>query len=282
MKRLLILGSRGFLGAHLLEAARTSWEICDDQGIDITDSGTLRDAFQRLRPDAVVLLAAISDIDRCQRERMLATRVNLFGAAAVAAECAQREIRLLFTSTAAVFSGTKHGYAEGDPPDPASYYGETKAKAEAAIRGTVPAAVIVRIALALGFAKRPGTNSLLDKLAESFQAGRTVATPVDEFRNPIDAGTLSRAMLALLDSPVAAGIYHAGASDSISRFDLAKKVAVRLGYPERLVEPQRDSPPGRAPRGRDHFLLTSLLREATGIAAPSCDEVLGRCFDGTA
>ncbi|MBI1789179.1 MAG: NAD(P)-dependent oxidoreductase [Acidobacteria bacterium] len=281
MKRLLILGSRGFLGGRLAALARSSCLLCDDQGVDITGD-SLRAVFDRTRPEAVVLLAAISDIDRCEREKALAARVNLFGAAGVAVECARTGARLLFTSSAAVFDGEKDAYSEDDPPHPVSYYGETKARAEAAIRGLLPSAVLVRLSLALGFGRTEGTNSLLDKLSESFRAGREVSVPDEEYRNPIDAGAFCRAILDLIGSPEARGVYHIGAADSMSRYELARRLAVRMGYPAGLVVPLRESPPGRAPRGRNHFLLTGRLQEAIGFCPPTCEQVLERCLHDAA
>lgn len=287
--RLLIIGAQGFIGAHLARAAAERFEVFSgdlfapssdrELLIDVTDPASVRRAFERVRPEVVALAAAVSDIDVCEREKQRAWAVNVTGTERVIDECLRTGARLVFTSSAAVFDGTRHGYKEEDPPNPVSVYGLSKARAEAAITAALPGSVIVRMALVLGFGAGRNTNALLNKLAESFRAGCPVTVPDYEYRNPIDAGTLSRFIVELAASPDAAGIFHIGSSDSLSRFELAARLAEKMGYSRDLVIPQRAPVPGRAPRGPDHFLLTGRVQAFCRTPTPSCEQVIERCFD---
>lgn len=281
-RRLLIIGTRGFVGAHFARLVRPCLGVLDDSGIDVTNAATVRASFDRERPDIVALLAAISDIDQCERKRDLAEAVNVHGVENVVSECVRTGARLIFSSSAAVFDGTQHGYGEEDHPHPLSFYGETKARAEALIGEALPPAIILRMSLVLGFGLLPGTNSLIDKLAGNFRAGRPVAVPTEEHRNPIDVGTLCQFLLelALLDD--ARGFFHIGAAGSMSRYELATKLAERMGYSRALVVPQQEQPAERADRGRDHFLLTDKIRRICRTPVPTCEEVIERCLHATA
>ncbi|MHB1938564.1 MAG: SDR family oxidoreductase [Acidobacteriaceae bacterium] len=290
--RMLIIGARGFLGMHATRAARDPFEVfmgsreaaADPASvqIDISDASSVDTTFRRVKPDAVLLLAALSDIDRCQSQPDLALAVNVHGSEHVANACARANARLLFTSSAAVFDGRKHGYTEEDAPTPLSVYGETKARAEAAVLALLPSAIVLRIALVIGFAGKAGTNAMLDNLAASWASGSPVASPTFEYRNPIDAGTLSSFMLRLLLHKDACGIFHAGAKDSVSRYELNVKLAKRMGYSGDLVQPQTVPASGRAPRGLDHFLITDKLHAVCNTTIPNCDEVIERSFDEVA
>jgi dTDP-4-dehydrorhamnose reductase len=290
--RLLLIGANGFLGAHAARKFAESFEVFTGSRvagtnsksiqIDITDASSVDAAFQRVKPDAVLLLAALSDIDRCEAEPELAFATNVRGPENVANACARSNARLLFTSSAAVFDGRKHGYVEDDAPTPLSVYGKTKARAEAAVLALWPSAIILRIALVIGFAGNKGTNAMLENLSARWACGSPVATPTFEYRNPIDAVALSSFMLELLKHQHAHGIFHAGAKESISRYGLNLKLAERMGYPSELVLAQTEPAPGRAPRGLDHFLLTDKIRVVCNTPIPSCDEVIARCFDEVA
>jgi dTDP-4-dehydrorhamnose reductase len=281
--RLLIIGSRGFVGSGLADAAAgQDFELLSDDGIDITDAEHTLRIVKSLRPDLVVLLAAIADIDRCEREKETAERVNVQGAEHVAQACADAGARLIFSSTGAVFDGQKHGYVEEDSLSPLSFYGESKARAEAVILGILPSSAIVRLSLVMGFARRPGTNSMLDKLRRQLAAGNSVAAPREEYRNPIDTGTLNEFLFALARRPEAAGIFHLGSADSISRYDLVRRLAHSWKYPESLVAPSVAAHPGRAPRGRDHFLISHKISRVCNIPLPDCEEVIEKCFCATA
>jgi dTDP-4-dehydrorhamnose reductase len=291
-KRLLIIGSRGFLGQHLIRKAGGSFEVFEadiaappgERGVsvDITSAASVSAAFDGTEPDAVILLAAISDIDQCELRPELAEAVNVCGAANVVKACLRMGARLLFTSSAAVFDGTQHGYRESDWPTPVSVYGRTKARAEELIAKELPAAVILRLSLVVGFAEGTGTNAMLNKFAARLRSGEVVLLPDFEYRNPIDARTLSDIIVELLSGESAAGIFHVGATEAISRFELGVRLAERMGYSSQRIAPQTEPPPGRAPRGLDHFLLPERIAAVCRTRVPTCDEVIERAIDGTA
>ncbi len=288
---MLIVGAGGFLGGYLVQAATDRFEVIRGERIhsepagvriDITDASSVGRAFEIARPDIVLLLAAMSDIDRCEAQPEQAFAVNVQGVERVANICARVNARLLFTSTAAVFDGRKHGYREEDSTNPLSVYGATKVRAEALVRALVPAALVIRFSLVLGFAKKAGTNSMLDSLHANWEAGKPVALSTSECRNPIDAYSISEIMIRLAANDRVRGVYHAGASDSISRYEIAKRLAARAGFPDQLVQPLTKPVPGRAPRGEDHFLVTEKLQKVCRLEIPTCDQVIERCFDGVA
>jgi dTDP-4-dehydrorhamnose reductase len=286
---MLVIGARGFLGAHLMRASASLYDVVSGNRvstapmgvpIDITRESSVDSAFQATRPDVVLLLAALSDIDQCETDQEHAYAVNVIGAKHVANACARTQCRLLFTSSAAVFDGCKHGYTEDDLVSPINFYGQTKAMAETTILGIVPSAVIMRIALAIGFALTKGTNSLLDGLAERWALGGSVEMLTFEYRNPIDAVTLSEFILRLLNND-AQGVFHIGAKDPISRYELGMKLANRMNYSGRVL-PQAVLKPGRAPRGPDHFLMTNKIEAFCSMPVPTSEQVIERCFDGIA
>ena len=290
--RLLVIGAGGFVGSWVARRAGESFDVVpgvrrptpEQPGavaIDITRADSVRAAFDAARPSAVILTAAMADIDRCETDKPLADLVNHQGPVLVARECQARGIRLLFTSTDAVFDGTLAAYPEDAPPTPVNFYGHSKARAEATIRALLPSATIVRFSLVLGLSPHAGTNSYLDKLAATLRAGRPVRTPTYEYRNPIDVSTLARLLVRLVQSE-AAGIFHIGSSDKISRYELARRLARELGAATELIEPQREAIAGRAPRGIDDFLLCTRLPELLGFAVPTCDEVIEKAVHGTA
>jgi dTDP-4-dehydrorhamnose reductase len=259
---------------------RTQDPAANELKIDITDKAAVGSAMDTIRPDIVLLLAAHSDIDFCQLHPEKARAVNLDGAANVARACAATNARLVFASTGAVFDGLQHGYAEDAPLSPVSVYGETKARAEEVVSALLPGVLILRIPLAIGFALPPGSGGFLDKLRSSWSAGKTIAFPVFEQRNAIDAATCAQFILELILGH-RSGIFHLGSLESISRYELGLRLAARMGFAGQ-VSAQFEPLPGRAPRGPDHFLLTDKLRNACSTPVPTIDQAIERCFHGIA
>jgi dTDP-4-dehydrorhamnose reductase len=287
-QRILVIGAKGFLGTYAAQAAGDTFDVirADRNGtgqpgsieLDIADACAVERAFRLIEPDCVLLLAAMSDIDRCERMPEQAFAVNARGAENIANACARTKARLLFTSTAAVFDGRKRGYCEEDPTAPLSVYGKTKVWAEDAIKALVPSAVIIRFALVLGFARKSGTNAMLDSVMGKWKAGEPVSFSTRETRNPIDAPSLASLMVSMLEDRQVSGLFHVGASDSVSRYELGKRLAARAGVSIDLVQPQGDPPPGRAPRGDNHFLLTEKIQRDYNFKVETCDQVIERCF----
>jgi dTDP-4-dehydrorhamnose reductase len=285
--RMLVIGATGFLGGWLMRSHDNRFERIAASRIacDVTDPASVRLAFLATRPDVAILAAALADIDRCEREPELARAININGAENVANECARTGVRLLFTSSGAIFDGTADKYHESDSPHPLSLYGKTKAEAEQRIRQIVPGAVIVRLSLALGHSSGGGTNALLDKLEAAFRKGNPVYAPADEFRNAIDVDTLSRWILDLAYARDASGIFHLGASNAMSRYEIVRHLAQAMGYSKDLVVAEnsaRDSVPIRAPRGRRQLLVPARITEHSSIPVPTCLEAIERCLHVTA
>jgi dTDP-4-dehydrorhamnose reductase len=308
-RRLLVIGAGGFLGMYAsriaaasgafavipavrsLDAQRSAAQtatleisssgtdaITAPIAIDIADAASVDSAFQLARPDAVLLLAAIADIDRCEQAPEAAFAVNVKGAGNVASACTRSGARLLYTSSAAVFDGTQTIYREDDLPSPVSVYGKSKMSGESIVREKMPAAVILRFAMAIGLGSKPGSQSLLDMAMSEWKAGRPVSFWAQEDRNPIDAATLAKVMIDLLGADALSGVYNVGASDTVSRYELALRLAARAGISADLVMAREARDPGRAQRGQHYFLVPDKLA-ATGLfAPPTTDEVVARCF----
>jgi dTDP-4-dehydrorhamnose reductase len=94
--------------------------------------------------------------------------------------------------------------------------------------------------------------------------------------------TLSAYFLELTPNRDATGIFHIGACDKMSRFELARHIAQRLGHDPRLVVPQDEPVAGRAPRGRDDFLVTDRLRQFCRTPVPNCQQVIERAIHAVA
>jgi dTDP-4-dehydrorhamnose reductase len=299
--RLLIIGASGFLGSALQRSRDPRFEFIalDRFACDITSPTSVASAFAAARPAVAILLAALADIDRCEKEPALAHAINVEGARNVAQVCASSGAHLLFTSSGAIFDGEAESYRESDPPNPISVYGKSKAEAERVIRETLPSPAIVRLSLVLGASPHGGTNALLDKLQAAFSKGTPVFAPSDESRNAIDAETLVQWLLDLAYAPEASGIFHLGSSDAISRYDMTLQLAEAMGYSRDLVvssQPhlipditpsrkggdsdhgQSPSPPNRAPRGRRHMLIPEKIKKYSRVPIPTSLETIKRCI----
>lgn len=279
----LLIGASGFLGSHLIEINDPRFELIPASHrrsrvcIDITSRSSVRSALENTRPNIVILTAALADIDRCERETQLANAINIEGARNVAEECGCHEIRLIFTSSGAVFDGSMEHYTEDASPAPVNLYGKTKMAAEQIVQASAPGAIIVRLSLVLGFSATQDTNSLFNKLLASFTSDTPVPVSAREYRNAIDARTAATWILDLAASPDAQGMFHLGSSDSLSRSEIVRHAALMMGFPNARLVPG-EATPGRAPRGLHEYLVPERIASFSSTSIPSCLQAIERCF----
>src|SRR5512138_1545087 len=165
MRRLLITGGAGYLGAQLIQRARDGdWEVGatyfsqrpDDGAVswlrlDIRDEIAVARAFGEWRPEIVIHTAY-----RQRGPDLWST--SAVGAGVVARVARQSGARLIHMSSDALFDGERAGsYVEADDPSPITPYGEAKAAAERLVAEGHPEALIVRTSLIYGGAA-PGPH----------------------------------------------------------------------------------------------------------------------------
>ena len=292
MNKLLVFGGNGFVGGNLAKfALEQGWQVVVADlapqprvdgakwiGVDITQPDQIWQAFEETQPDAVVNVAALADIDRIERDRELAWKINVDGARWIANNCARSGNAHVFFSSDAIFDGVHGPYTEDDLPNPVNFYGITKADAEQAVLSAHPEAAVIRISLVLGLPRMVG-NSFLAGLMDKLQAGKEVICPEDEIRTPVDVHTLSACVLELLRSDYA-GRLHIGCTESIDRYSLTQRLAQEMGYTQDLVRAQADlgEQPGRAPRHKNGILDVTKARRLLNTRLLSLDETIHRAL----
>ena len=138
--RLLITGSHGFVGRHLLAALARDLPdaTVHCSAFNLTDPAAIRESIAALRPDACIHLAAISTVATARAQPGQAWQVNLTGSLELA--WAIRDLApdctMLFVSSAEVYGAS---FAPGAPLDenavlaPQNTYAATKAAADLAL-----------------------------------------------------------------------------------------------------------------------------------------------------
>ncbi|MGH7256863.1 MAG: SDR family oxidoreductase, partial [Nitrospiraceae bacterium] len=221
----LITGSTGLIGRYLARTAARwapEYRICGltRADADLLDHRAVTDLFGRLNPDAVIHCAALSRAGLCQDNPDLARRTNVEGTQRLAE--LSSDIPFVFFSSDQVFDGTQGGYIESDQVNPLNVYGQTKAEAEQVVLQN-PAHSVIRVALTAGSSPTRDRSFVEDMLRASVN-GMRLTLFTDEFRCPLPAGVIARAIWELIehDRP---GLYHLGGKERLSRWEIGELLA---------------------------------------------------------
>ena len=266
--RAIITGAAGLIGQYLVKSAprwAPGWAV---EGItrtqlDLTDQSAVCSAFQRSNPQAVIHCAALSRTKDCEQDPERAKRVNV-DATILLAQLA-RNTRFIFLSSGEVFDGSTGWYDESAQPNPINVYGRTKLEAERVVLQN-PSHTVVRIVLTAGTSDR-GDRSFVEDMSRAAKAGKNVTLYADEFRCPLPAGVIARALWELVkyDKP---GLYHLGGGDRLSRWEIGELLLP--WFPElrgRLIKGSARNHTG-APRPIDLSLNCSKLQQLLSFPIP--------------
>lgn len=148
MKRVLITGGSGFLGARILQQGLGDAELCSLPRGFLAAAGEaeVTETIQKLQPAAIVHAAALSDTGYCAQHPEEAHRANVELPVWVAKAACASGAKLLAFSSDQVYAGiTQPGpLPETLPLQPTNVYGRCKLEMEQRVLELCPDAVLLR------------------------------------------------------------------------------------------------------------------------------------------
>jgi dTDP-4-dehydrorhamnose reductase len=213
---------------------RSDWHFED---MDIGSKESVEKVFEKVRPELVILAAAMTDIDACEKDPVKANRVNAVGPGLVARACKTHASRLVHVSTDNVFDGQKPAkYREEDVARPFSAYGTTKLAGERAVHSILPGAAVARTAVLYGWNPLTDRGNFVTLVLKKLRAGEKATQFQDQWISPTFADDLARALLELAEKDVS-GTWHVAGPDCLDRPGCGRLIAKVFELDEKLIMP---------------------------------------------
>lgn len=230
-KRLALIGANGMLAKAIQSQMSEEYLVTslDLPGFDMTDCELVSRTMEELQPQVIVNCAAYTNVDGCETEEVLASKVNGVGVGHLAKAAKEIDATLVHISTDYVFDGHKNApYVEGDPIDPQSAYGRSKALGEKAIlESGLAKYFIVRTSWLYGL----GGGNFVETVIRLAQEREELRIVHDQLGTPTYTGDLAQAVFNLLglqnsqpsrQSPY--GIYHFSNEGQCSWCEFAQEI----------------------------------------------------------
>jgi len=237
--------------------------------VDIRDRNEVFNVVRKIKPDWIVHCAAATKVDWCEINKDQTMEINFDGTKNLVDVSKEVNSKFLFVSTDYVFDGSKGNYKEEDETRPVNFYGQTKLDAELYVKN-------------LGNYLIMRTSHVFSPLPDNFvlwAIGKLksgdIDCPSDMISSPTLALELAEAILKAMEKDLSE-VYHSAGAESLSRYDLARKISKAFGYDESKIIPiKMVDLKFTAPRPHNSSLdISKILNE--GIKFSNVDSALER------
>jgi dTDP-4-dehydrorhamnose reductase len=270
--KFLVTGSAGLIGCQvvkdLVQQNHTVYSCYHDekplQGIptplDLSNENQIIQTLEETKPNRIIHLAAITDVDLCETEKELATIINTKATETLAKQAAKQNIFFLYVSTDYVFDGIVGMRKEDDESNPLGFYGKSKLNGELALNKLASNWCVARTSTPFGI--HPTKKSFPLWVKENLETKKEIPVLVDQFTSPTYIPNLSKMLIEITIRQIL-GIIHVSGATRISRYALAELISDKLNLDKNLLIPSRiDNMNWKAQRPIDSSLDVSLAIES--------------------
>lgn len=235
-KKILITGSNGLLGQKLVHliaksdydliaTARGENRMIFQEGytyvqMDISVESDVNNVLETYRPDYVINTAAMTNVDQCEEDKSGCDLLNVTAVQYLVNTCSKFNIHLIHVSTDFIFDGENGPYLEDAAPNPISYYGESKLKAEEIVKKCSSPWAIARTVLVYGITEGMSRSNIILWVKNSIESKKAINVVNDQWRTPTLAEDLAEGCF-LIATHNATGIYNISGEDFLNPYQMA-------------------------------------------------------------
>jgi len=269
--KFLVTGSAGLIGSQIIkDLTLENHEVYSSYHnnkpihgnplqLNLTNQDKIIKTIQEIKPDSIIHLAAMTNVDQCETQPELAYFINTKATEILAKQAAKLNTFFVYVSTDYVFDGRRGKYSEDDSTNPLGHYGKSKLEAEEALNKLASSWCIARTSTPFGI--HSNKKSFPIWIKENLEAKKETPVLEDQFTSPTYVHNLSKMLIEIAKRQIS-GILHTAGSSRISRYELAKLVSEKLHLDKELLKPtQINEMTWNAPRPKDSSLDVSKATE---------------------
>jgi dTDP-4-dehydrorhamnose reductase len=250
MTKILVTGASGLIGRQVTsDLVAKNFDVYScyhierpefgiETQLNLTKWENITYVLQSIKPDMVIHLAAITDVDMCQTQKELAYLVNTKATEILAVESSKHNSFFVYLSTDYVFDGKNSMRSETDIPNPVNFYGRSKLDGEIALSNSVSSYSIIRTSTPFGLHTKKKSFPLWVK--ENLESKKEIPVLVDQFTSPTFVPNLSKMLIEVTIKQISGTIHLAG-STRISRYEFAKIIANKFCLDDSFLKPTKIS-----------------------------------------
>lgn len=272
--KILIFGAGGMLGkSFIYEEELNEYEVLYyDKNItnekilfcDITDFSSVSEIIEREKPNIIINLAALVDLEYQEDNIIESFITNYISAINLYLEAKKTDSIYIFISTAGIFGNQKEYYDESDKPTPLSIYGKSKYFTEKFIQSYGYEKYYIFRA---GWMMGGGINldkKFVNKIYKQIKAGNNKLFVVDDKSGaPTYTKDFANSIIKHIKNNLPFGLYNQVGLGDCSRYETACEIVKLLGTDTEVEKVNSDffEKEYFAPRPTSEKLINKKLNE---------------------
>jgi len=280
--KLLITGVSGLLGNNLAHYFKDKQEVTGlyfshpvvirgirTEKCDLLHDNSIRQIISDFNPSIIIHCASLTNIDQCESDRNLTEKINVAATKNIREAITDKDIKLVYISTDAVYDGVKGDFSEDDEIDPLNYYGLSKYEGELQILRKEHSLILRTNIFGWNIQDK---KSLGEWILDELNGRRKINGFKDAYFSSIYTMEFARVIDIAIQKKLS-GVYNCGSQNSCSKYEFAVKIAECFGLDRTLITPiSIDDFNFKAKRGKNLSLNVNKLQKELDYKLPTIDQ----------
>ena len=265
--KILVTGSAGLIGTQIVKDLldnhkqvyscynKTKPELGIITHLDLTKKDDIVNTMNRIKPDVVIHLGAMTDVELCETETELAKKINTDATEILALESEKYNTFFVYMSTDYVFDGKVGMKKENDKTNPINFYGKSKLDGERVFKKITTPNVIVRTSTPFGIHSKKISFPIWVK--KNLELEKEISVVVNQYTSPSYVPNISKMIIEIMERKIT-GIIHLAGATKISRYDFAVQISKIINVNKQFLKlTKMDQMDWKAQRPADSSLSVS-------------------------
>ena len=228
-KKVFITGCGGMLGKAVYERFSPHCQVlATDIDVnepwlehgDVIDFQGILEKTSKFKPDLVINLAALTDLEYCEKNPEITWKTNALGAENMALISKRLDATHIYISTAGIFDGKQEYYNDFEQPNPISIYAKSKYYGEMVVEKMLDNYFIFRAGWMMGGGIEKD-KKFINKIFKQILDGKKGLFVVDDkLGTPTYTVNFAEAMFEIVQTELF-GLYNMVCEGSCSRYEVA-------------------------------------------------------------
>ena len=265
--KILVTGSAGLIGTQIVKDLldnhkhvyscynKTKPELGIITHLDLTKKDDIVNTMNRIKPDVVIHLGAMTDVELCETETELAKKINTDATEILALESEKYNTFFVYMSTDYVFDGKVGMKKENDKTNPINFYGKSKLDGERVFKKITTPNIIVRTSTPFGIHSKKMSFPIWVK--KNLELEKEISVVVNQYTSPSYVPNISKMIIEIMERKIT-GIIHLAGATKISRYDFAVQISKIINVNKQFLKlTKMDQMDWKAQRPADSSLSVS-------------------------